>query len=393
MTKVENKILDFIEKKKEIIAIVFFAMLGLIIRYYFRDYKTSDYNGFLEIWFNEIKEGGGFKGIAHYTGNYNYAYVTILAFLTYLPISSLYTIKFVSVIFDVLCAVAIGLLVKEVTGKKQYFSLAFGITFLWPTVMFNSAYWAQCDAIYTTFIVLSILFLLKEKYPISFILIGIGVAFKLQAVFILPLFVLVYFVNRKFSILNFLYAPLGTLIFSLPGMILSKGGLSGFINTYVGQMNDSDMLTKNFPNIYYWISANHYELFNRVGILFTVVVLFSVYYIVYGKAKELSNSQILSMALWTILCLVYFLPNMHERYGYAAEVLCIAWAFKNKRWAWYPILMETIILFCYFSVIFGYNLYLFQNMGAVNIAVFVFFSIYILRDICAGSDGSKEQVE
>ena len=126
MTKVEKTVLDYIEKKKEIFAIVFFSLAGLIIRFWFKDYESDDFTGFLQVWFDELKAGGGFKGMATYGGNYNFAYVTLMAFLTYLPIPALYSIKFVSVVFDGLCAVSAGLLAgKVIKGGLKTFTVAF----------------------------------------------------------------------------------------------------------------------------------------------------------------------------------------------------------------------------------------------------------------------------
>ena len=394
VSKTEYNILSFLEKRADIIALVAISVLGLIIRLFFIKFETSDYTGFLSPWFEQLKNDGGLMGMANYTGNYNYAYVTVLALLTYLPIRSLYSIKAVSILFDFGCASVGALLGKKAfSGSKRTFTLIYGIVLLSPIVVINSSLWAQCDSVYTFFVLLTIYLFLCEKYSFAMFIFGIAFSFKLQAVFVLPLLILLYLVNKNFSVIHFLMIPAGIIAANIPGFIFSGKGPVGFVKTYIEQIKDPvRMLTQNFPNIYYWISAWHYDLYKKVGIVFTASVFLIVFLIIYGKVKKIENRQIVSMALWSILCCVYFLPNMHERYGYAAELLCIIWAFGHVKWSWYPVVLNTIILFCYFCVIYGYNLFLFQTYSVVNILMFVAFTIYVLIDLTKSaelSDGSK----
>lgn len=60
--------------------------------------------------------------------------------------------------------------------------------------------------------------MLREKYRLAFVFLGIAFAFKLQAIFILPAYVIYYFCSRKFPITRFLYIPLCYLIGGLPAL-------------------------------------------------------------------------------------------------------------------------------------------------------------------------------
>ena len=57
--------------------------------------------------------------------------------------------------------------------------ITYALVLIIPTVMLNSGMWGQCDSIYTTFVILALYFLVKEKYSLSFIMLGISFAFKL----------------------------------------------------------------------------------------------------------------------------------------------------------------------------------------------------------------------
>ena len=205
---------------------------------------------------------------------------------------------------------------------------------------------------------------------------------KLQAITIFPLFIYVYFLNQGFSVVNFLMIPLGTFLASFPGMILTGNGLKGFFEKYIGQMNQGVYLTENFPNVYYWLSSNYFDMYKALGICFTIAALAIMFSYAYGKKNRLLDGNgIISMGLWVTLCCVYFLPNMHERYGYVAEILCIIWAAGHKKHFWYPLLISTITLFSYFVFLFGYYLYNMQDMAVVLIVTFVLYTIYMCCEI------------
>ena len=70
---------------------------------------------------------------------------------------------------------------------------AFTVIWISPVVLFNSSMWAQCDSIYTFFALLAVYLLYKEKNIPAFVFLGIALSFKLQAIFVLPFFLFIYF--------------------------------------------------------------------------------------------------------------------------------------------------------------------------------------------------------
>jgi len=209
MLRYEKKIVDFIKKHYKIIFTICIILLAIFVRITLFDFKSGDYVCFLTKWYKYLKIHGGLKALANYPGDYNAPYMTIMALLTYLPIKDIYAIKLVSVIFDFILALSSGLLVKEIVKKNKvtYFLITFCIVLFIPSVILNSSEWGQCDSIYSSFVILSLLFLMKKKYKTSFLMLGLAFSFKLQFIFILPLFVILYFCEEKFSILDFLIIP------------------------------------------------------------------------------------------------------------------------------------------------------------------------------------------
>ena len=51
--------------------------------------------------------------------------------------------------------------------NKIYSILTYGLILVIPPVLVNSSMWGQCDSIYTTFILISLYYLLDKKYTKS----------------------------------------------------------------------------------------------------------------------------------------------------------------------------------------------------------------------------------
>lgn len=386
-TKADEVLIKFCEKHLDILFVAIVSLIGLYIRYRMLPFSHSDLTQYFIVWYDQLKADGGLLGLKNYFGDYNYPFPTMLAILSYLPIDKAIAIKGLSIIFDVVLAIFAGLIAQEVfsqhesTKIKKFFVLGYSFTFLSPLLMLNSAYWGQNDSIYVSIVLISIYLMIKDRYFWSLFVYGIAFSVKLQALLIFPLFVFIYLLNKKFSLLYFLSIGLGFIVSSLPGMIISGEGLRGCFRIYAEEIGEERFLVQNFPNIYYWISAEHYDLYKVLGICFTLFIFIIVAYYLYQKKVFLNSDAIISLGIWCALTSVYFLPKMHERYGMMAEILLLIWILGHKKWSIYAIIINTITLFCYFSVLHGYYLYYFQNMAVVNIIGYISFSIFLISSV------------
>ena len=325
MTTVEKNLLGFITKHKIIIAFIVITIAALLARYPMLKVESWDWFLYLRPWFEKLQAGGGFPAIKDYTGDYNAPYVTILALLTYLPFGALKLIKLVSIAGDFLLAISAVLLVRELVSdrtKKAFVCLiTYALVLFLPTVILNSSAWGQCDAIYTSFVLLALRQLIREKYPSSFIFLGIAFAFKLQAVFILPVFIILYFSKKQFSIFNFLWIPAMNVVLSLPAIIFGGWPVEKLITSYIGQANAQAELLYHFPSIFNFIPFSDASAVSAWGVLATVVIIgLTLVYILHIKVRW-TKEQIMLLAFWCIITMAFFLPRMHERYLFSAEVI------------------------------------------------------------------------
>jgi len=150
--------------------------------------KLGDYNFYLKPWIDFIKDNGYSSSLKYNFYNYTPSYIYILIALAKIGFNPLYSIKFISIIFEYLLAYFIGKIVCLESGNKLRLWISIAIVPLIPTILINGALWGQCDSIYAAFVVASIYFILKEKQFISILFLGLAFVFKIQTVFIFPLF-------------------------------------------------------------------------------------------------------------------------------------------------------------------------------------------------------------
>ena len=313
--ELEKTIWNFIDKHIYLIYFLLITVVAIVIRSLLIKYPSGDYDMFLKPWFNQLKSFGGLPGLGQDIGNYTPIYMTILSLLTYLKIDSLVSIKIISIIFDFVGAVFACKITYELLKNKEYRGkialVIYGLYLILPTVLLNSAYWSQSDGIYTAFVLISIYYLIKNKFIKAIIFFAIAFAFKLQAIFVFPLYVLMYFNNRKLKFRYFLLIPVVIFVLSLPKALYSGNFLCGF-DVYFNQAGSySQYLTLNLPNIYsiFLLGSNNVnpnliysplKEMNTIGVLVTLAIFVTIAFLVYKKKIKFDNDAIIDFALWSI---------------------------------------------------------------------------------------------
>ena len=333
--------------------------LSLVLKYFLLDYESPDYIEALSIWYDTIKSNGGFSALKNGKfSDYNTSYLYIMASLTYLPIHKLYAIKLVSILFDYVAAFWMYKIIKLKYPNTSYAIFAFALVIFAPSLILNSSLWAQCDVIYTSFLLMSTYYFIKysqnqeENHPkiIALLAFGFALAFKLQAVFfVLPLLFL--YLNKKVLWYEFLFIPLVLLLFILPNYFLGRPFMD-LILIYGHQILNYPRLSLNCPNIYQLLPTAPYEFFMPAGIVLTFSTVL-VFCFLFLRKKIIFNAEnFLQIILISLLLIPFLLPKMHERYFFAADIFAILYAFYfPKRW-FLPILIGGISIFSYAGFLF-----------------------------------------
>ena len=385
MIKSEKKLLNSLTEKPYILILVLSFLAGAYMRFTMRYFVSVDSLGCYLPWYEEIIATGRIRGIGKQIGDYNVLYQTIMSLISYLPMIPLYAVKMFSIIFDLITAIVAGLFVydKKGEGNKTLGSIAFAAIWLSPVAALNSSMWAQCDMVYTFFILLSLYHLRKERFSLSFILLGIAFAFKLQAILILPFYVLIWFKEKKFSFLHFFIVPAVMWLTTLPGIIGGRSLLSGF-ELYIYQTDEFKWAVVNYPSIWLSMVDNFlpamYEYVHPIAMVTTLTALggWMIYVII--QKKKLSEPAFMALALLLTYTAVFFLPSMHERYGFVYEILAILYCFKNKRSVIPCILLQVISICTYSRYLFGADTSLIL-LTVLNLAVYLWYARLFVSEL------------
>ena len=343
-----------LKRKTALFASAALLLAAMLLRGACMDHETLDYQNFLTRWVAYFRDNGGFAALRSSVGNYNLPYLYFLAFFSYLPVRDLYCIKLLSVAFDLLLAWGMLRLVRLCRREAAAALTAFFVTLFLPTVVLNGAYWGQCDSIYAAFAVWSVFFALDGKPVRSMIAIALSFAFKLQAVFIMPVF-LVFLFAKKLRWYHLPIFPAVYLVTALPAVIAGRP-LRDAVLLYFDQAGSvGSALNYNSSSVFAFSSPGaDTALLSRIGIAFAFGFLLLIYVWCFLRRRSLSREALLVATLLICVAVPFFLPHMHDRYFFLADVLSVALAVVRPRLAFVPVCVS-------FASLLGYHAYLRQR--------------------------------
>ena len=326
-------------------------LLAMVLRGLCMEHETLDYQDFLAKWVQRLREQGGFAGLRWSIGNYNVPYLYFLALFSYSSVRDLYLIKLLSILFDVLLAWGVMRQVYCFTDSAKKVLGAFFVTLFLPTVILNGAYWGQCDSIYGAFAVWSVYFALRERPIASVCMIALSFAFKLQAVFLMPVF-LIYLFARKIKWWHLVFFPVTYIATILPAVLAGRPFKSTLL-LYFNQANTvGGGLNYNSASMFAFLrGAENAELLAKVGIAAAFVFLLLLYVFCFLQRKKLGDKALLVCSLLVCVAVPFLLPHMHDRYFFLADALSVAFAFVFVRLAYVPACVS-------FASLMGYHAYL-----------------------------------
>ena len=342
------------------------SALGVVVlavavrRLMFRD-ESDDYHYFLHPWYEQIRTHGGFGALKDSGfADYNVPYLYILAGLTHLPVQDLAGIKAVSTLFDLLAAYLAHLIVALRHSESSWRPpLAGAVVLFLPTVATNSGWWGQADSVYTVFVLGGVYCVLRRRPWWACAFLGVALAFKLQAVFVLP-FLLVLLLTRRVPWRALLAVPAAYLLLDVPALLIGADP-GRLLTVYARQTGTYQELTMNAPSVYQFLRAgDQADVVRQAGVLVTGVVVLTLTALVvlrgggrartrpasWGRpaswARELTGTQVVLLATASAILVPFLLPSMHDRYFYLADVLSVVAAFHlpDRLWS-LPVLVQV----------------------------------------------------
>lgn len=352
---------------------------------------SSDYKNFLSVWIEQMQGLSIKEALVRKIGDYNMPYLYFLLWVSRSKISSLVLIKWFSCVFDFILAYFVMKCVGLITDNKLVCYLSFILTASLPTVFINSAYWAQCDSILAALCIMSVYFALRENGIGSSVCFALAISVKLQAIFILPVFI-ICFIVKKIKLWHAVLVPVTFFATLLPAMFAGRSFVD-CVKIYFDQADQYPKLTLNAPSIWQIFQNFNFEYFQSVGIMLAGVAVLLLIYICF-KFKDNITSPLLVEAFYiSALMIPLLLPRMHERYFYIADILSILVFFYDRKKWYVPVVTVFASLNAYFAFLSGKTT-ISQPVVALALVVILVLSVKnFIERINTKNESSREAVK
>ena len=339
--------------KREIISLVVLLFAAIIVRlilFPLQGYE-NDTNTFIS-WFGTAAEHGirPFYSVVSWC---DYPPFNVYLFWAFgslansvsASISAAYVVKLAPTIFDLATLILIFMFLrKQLSLRQNLLSTAFYA--FNPAIIFNVAVWGQFDAIYTFFLVLSLMLALKRKPEMSAIVFAIGLLTKPQGIALLPLIaVLIFKKDGLKRLLTSIVAFVATIFLVI--LPFEWGNPVTFLsNIYFGAYSGYQYTSINAFNLWgmfgLWIPDGNLYI---VGwMLFGAFAAFTTY--ILHKRFNVSGDKLAIFAAFMLFFAFFMLPTrIHERYLFPAIVmLALLIPFTKKVRLLYATLTATLFV-------------------------------------------------
>ena len=311
------------------ITVLLLVPLAFVLRYCFLTYETLDYQDWIRVWVQSLRDNGPWKGLGQeiWSCNYNVPYLYFLSLISMSDISDLLLVKLLSIFFDVVMAWAVMRLVGVLTGDPAKKLSAFLLVLWLPSVVLNGALWGQCDVIYASFAVLAVYFALDKHPALSVVSIALSVSFKLQGVFLLPVYFL-FLLTGRIRFRHILLFPLTYVLSILPAVLAGRGFVE-LLTLYIRNTGSiGDGLNYNSSSIYALLDFSGLSTgaAARVGLVLAFFFCSGLFVWFLIRFRAMDDRAVFGACLLFAIGVPFFLPHMHDRYFFVADILSLALA-------------------------------------------------------------------
>jgi len=358
------------------------TVLAMIIRGACMDFVSGDYIHFLRHWTEHFRSNGGFAAISQSVGDYNVPYLYVMALISYIPIHDMYLIKLASIVFDLLCALFIMKLAGHFTESPSKRALAWCAALMMPTFWLNSAYWAQCDAMYVFFILASLYYALKNRGILAVAMCAIAFSVKLQTIFFIPV-LLVLLIAKRINWKHLLFFPGVYFATILPALVFGKP-LGEILAIYGNQVvTYDDRLVLNAPTVFDFVLGDAIltPAFKYAGIATAgAFILFFLWYL-WQRRDRIDDRVVLLVTAVFAVGIPWLLPSMHDRYFYLAEAVCIAVGFVYVKRFYISALVFAASYCGYHNYLMQLYLFDMKTPALIMLAALVLLIVLLIREL------------
>ncbi len=322
------------------------AVFAIGVRFAMREYVTSDYVNYTSQWYAAVQQHG-FAAAGTAISNYTPPYLYLLWAVSkvFPSISPVIAIKIPSILFDFVCAfLAFRLVALRHPGGRLALFAAIAVL-LAPTVVSNSALWGQADSIYAAMLLACVYALMTGHGAWAMVAFGLGLSIKFQTMFLAPALCALWF-RRVIPLWAPLLVPVIYALAMVPAWLAGRPA-GELASVYLTQSVTYHQLTKNAPSLYAWLPQSLYAVLVPAGLaLMTAIGCWFVWRVWRGRAA-MTPALILQLCLLSLIMTPFFLPKMHDRFFFAADVLAIVYAFYFPRRYYVAVAVSFASFFAY----------------------------------------------
>jgi len=384
-----SKALEKIRHSEDELILVGGAVLALALRLRLLPVETLDFRDYFGPWYEFIRTNGGFLALKFPFSNNTpvYLYLMVLASFVYSKLPAVAALKLISIPFDFICAAIIYKIVQWKYTKNTAPVFAFLAVLFAPTVLLNSSMWGETDIIYTTFLLLSLYFILTGRERAAFLAYGLSLSIKLQAIFFLPVLVILL-MRGSISWKSFIFLPVVYMATIIPAWLMGRP-FGDLLTIYLHQSETYGALSMNAPNMYQWVPNNLYNVFYPAGMIWSAALIFVFCIAIYKSRLHLSPDRVIQLSTISLVLLPYVLPKMHDRFTFAADVVSIVYGFFFPRYFFIPLMIIGVSFLGYFPFLFGYELVPLRYLAFLPPLILV----YLLRILAKGYEIDEKSVQ
>lgn len=308
---------------------------------------SPDYDEFLVHWLAEMRTYNFAGAIAADIGDYNTPYLYFLAIISRFNFNDLIFIKWLSCCFDIVLAIFAMRTVGLFSKNNIVRALTVVLTLAAPTVLLNGAHWGQCDSIFAAFCVAALYYCLRDRGRAAVIMFAVAFTIKMQAIFILPALLVCFFIG-KINWRDAVWFPVVFVLSILPAIICGRP-IANTVGIYFNQASSYDgRLVLNAPSFYQLFGSVDFDAYSSMAVMLAGAAAVTFLFVLYNYRESISRDHLVLIFLISALIIPYFLPKMHDRYFYVADVLSIIYFFTDRR-RWYVPLTVIFASFVSYS--------------------------------------------
>jgi len=360
------------------VLLIIISLLAVLIRIPFLDHISRDAKHFLLPWWDYISTHGGYRALSDPFSNYAPSYLYMMVLGGYLRpswYSGLLTIKSISIFHDFFAAAVMYFIVNRRYRFQIQPVLAYAAVLFAPTVIANGSYWGQSDVTYTAWVLLMLYLLLERRHVLAVLAFSIGLSIKLQAIFIAPPLALLV-LRRKIPWYAAFFPPLIYVLSCVPAILIGRDVVE-VLSVYFNQYERYGSLSMNAPNLYaFW--PVYYDLrWNQYALLLAGFFAAAIISAGWLTKVEFDENVLLTLALLSSALMPFFLPRMHERYFFLADLVSIAFAFYRPKLWFVPLLFQAVSFLAYVPYFFAYYPYKMNFLYAASIINTIFLAFLL----------------